>query len=578
MATIQTVSVATIYSAAFILGTLLCKLLWNVFHNLVIYPHRSPLRNIPGPPPQSWFKGNLGQLFNSKGLKFHHDIVEGYGGVVKVYGFFGDEQLYISDPRVLQSIILKDQDAFEETQVFIETNKIIFGEGLVATTGAHHKRQRRLVNPIFSMTNLRKLVPVFYEIANKLADVLGKEAQSTENQGLGSESKAKSIDMSSWMSRVALESVGRTILGYSFDPLDTPSSNPYTAAIRELIPTLFKIALLRQFAPFLARLGPAWFRRKLVELTPNDTIQKVKNMSDVMYNAAKEILRRKKEEKSQLVDDDGSCGTTDKDLLNVLMRTNMSASHGEQLSEEEIIGQMTVMIFGAQDTTSSALSRILYMLSIRPDIQDMVRQEIKSALTTEKMDSDGNLDLDGLSGLPWLEAVIKETLRLYPPVPFVRRSATKTIAIPVSCPIESSNPNHPPMSTVTIPSGTTLFVGMAAANRSQAIWGNDAKEWKPERWLSGTEPAKMTDGLRLPGIYAGTLTFFGGERSCIGYKFAQIEMKIILSTLLTRFSFSATGDEIVWNLSQIISPSVRERETGVERQGLPLRVDLVRDS
>lgn len=87
--------------------------------------------------------GNLGQLFNAKGLPFHLELVERFGGMVKVYGFFGvgsspflrfvrticlltdflwsqDEQLYISDPRALQSILLKDQDAYEETAVFIE--------------------------------------------------------------------------------------------------------------------------------------------------------------------------------------------------------------------------------------------------------------------------------------------------------------------------------------------------------------------------------------------------------------------------------------------------------------------------
>lgn len=80
--------------------------------------------------------GNLGQLFNAKGLPFHQALVEQYGGMVKVshhgrmntthlicaqvYGFFGDEQLYISDPRALQSILVKEQDAYEETAVFVE--------------------------------------------------------------------------------------------------------------------------------------------------------------------------------------------------------------------------------------------------------------------------------------------------------------------------------------------------------------------------------------------------------------------------------------------------------------------------
>ncbi|KAG6843126.1 hypothetical protein H0H93_002158, partial [Arthromyces matolae] len=111
-----------------------------------------------------------------------------------------DEQLYVSDPRALQSIIVKDQDAFEETAVFVETNKAIFGPGLVATVGEHHKKQRKIVTPIFSVTQLRELTPVIYEVADKLSSVLEKEAT------LRFEKAGESVlDMSEWMSRVALE-------------------------------------------------------------------------------------------------------------------------------------------------------------------------------------------------------------------------------------------------------------------------------------------------------------------------------------------------------------------------------------
>jgi len=87
------------------------------------------------------------------------------------------------------------------------------------------------------------------------------------------------------------------------------------------------------------------------------------------------------------------------------------------------------------------------------------------------------------------------------------------------------------------------------------------------------------------------LTFFGGGRSCVGYRFALLEMKIILSTLLTTFTFSASREsEIVWRLSQIVSPSYINRlpptstgsrdvgaeEQMVEKQGLPIRVSAVR--
>ncbi|KAK0448461.1 cytochrome P450 [Desarmillaria tabescens] len=512
---------------------------------------RSPFQHINGPPTESWFMGNLGQLFNAKGLPFHQQIVDEYGGMVKVHAFFGDEQLYISDPKALQSILIKDQDAFEETDVFIETNKVIFGPGLVATTGDQHKRQRKLVNPVFSVAQLKDLMPVFYRISDRLADVI--ESEHAENPVL---------DMSQWMSRVALEMIGQTVLGYSFDPLSSRVNNPYTSAIKELIPTIFSLSLIRQFAPFLSKLGSPSFRRRLVEWTPNKAVQKVKSISDVMHNTAREILMVKREEIGQ----EGV--KNNRDIISVLLKANENATEDAKMNENELTGQMTVLIFGAQDTTSSALSRILYLLSVRPDIQDKVRDELQTALQSKG--SGERLEYDEISELPWLDAVIKETLRLYPPVPFVRRTAIKERSLMYSPNVHDLDS----FASVTVPVGTTLFVGIAGANRLESIWGPDAKLWKPERWIDQQAPG----GRILPGIYAGMLSFLGGSRSCIGYRFAQIEMKVLLATLLLRFRFSLTDDVIVWNLSQIISPSVAtkgDKGEDVERKGMPLKVEVL---
>ncbi|CAA7269679.1 unnamed protein product [Cyclocybe aegerita] len=524
----------------------------------------TPFRDIPGPVSTSWAMGNLGQLFNAKGLPFHQSLVDMYGGMVKVYGFFGDEQLYVADPRALQQIIIKDQESFDETAAFLETNQVIFGPGLVATTGEQHRRQRRVVNPIFAVPQLRRISPVFYEIAEKLASVMESELQQH------SSSKAV-LDMSDWMSRVALESVGRTVLGYSFDPLDSPHNNPYTSAIKELIPTLFRLSLIRQFAPFLSKLGPAWFRRKVVEWTPHETVQKVKEMSDVMHETAQNILEQKRRELSSDPDNQNA-----KDIISILLKSNEDAKvkGGEQLSDMELTGQMTVLIFGAQDTTSSCLSRILHQISKHQEVQDCICEELRNAsLEGSNTDEYGRLTYDALSNLPWLDAVLKETLRLYPPVPFVRRTAIKDTILPYSK-LDSTSDE---IAHVKVPKGTILFASIAGSNRLETIWGPDAKEWKPERWFGASVEVK-DPARKLPGIYSGTLSFLGGGRSCVGYRFAQIEMKIILATLLTRFKFSCSENDpdVGWNLSQIISPSVRTTtaEGGVdEKKGLPLIVE-----
>ncbi|KAG6806535.1 hypothetical protein H0H93_002805 [Arthromyces matolae] len=165
--------------------------------------------------------------------------------------------------------------------------------------------------------------------------------------------------MSEWMSRVALETVGQTILGYSFDPLDSPANNPYTSAVKELMwvvhlklsllhfltserrsPTIFSLSLVRQFAPFLSRLGPPAFRRMLVKFIPNQAVQKVKRMSDVMHETALEILRKKRKSISHELEAESSESAA-KDIISVLLRANNRATATEKLSEAELTGQMT---------------------------------------------------------------------------------------------------------------------------------------------------------------------------------------------------------------------------------------------
>lgn len=155
---------------------------------------------------------------------------------------------------------------------------------------------------------------------------------------------------------------------------------------------------------------------------------------------------------------------------------------------------------------------------------------------------------------------------MFPPVPFVRRTTLHDRTIPLT----PDDHLAQGMNALAIPKGTTLFVNIAGANQLESVFGPDAKEWKPERWL---QDKPVETPAKLPGIYAGTLSFLGGERSCIGYKFAQVEMKVLLVTLLSRFIFEPTEDEIVWNLSQIISPSVKT-DSG-EFKGLPLRVTSI---
>lgn len=110
--------------------------------------------------------------------------------------------------------------------------------------------------------------------------------------------------------------------------------------------------------------------------------------------------------------------------------------------------------------------------------------------------------------------------------PFETSGSTLTDAVvPLQHPIEGKSGRT--YNSVHIPANTDVCVGIIGANKDKAIWGADADEWKPSRWLSEL-PERVQD---LPGIYSNMLTFGTGPRSCIGLKFAELEMSAYLICL-----------------------------------------------
>ncbi|KDR76354.1 hypothetical protein GALMADRAFT_68050 [Galerina marginata CBS 339.88] len=531
---------------------------WRVLRQHFV---KSSLDNIPGPPSQSLWKGTFPQVFNPNAWEFHKEIAEKYGSVIKIKALLGENQLYVFDPKALHHIIVKDQHVYEETSSFIDGNKLLFGPGLLGTLGEQHRKQRKMLSPVFSIAHMREMIPTFYNVTYKLRDAFANKVKDGPQE----------IDMVSWMTRTALELIGQSGLGYSFDPLSEDGvPHPYSISVKQLIPVSFKLLFLRTYllAP-IVKLGAPKFMRFMIDIIPSKTLRQLRDVVDVIYNTSVEILDSKKKalaEGDEAVTRQIGQG---KDIISILMRANMEASEKEALSDAELLGQMSTLTFAAMDTTSGALSRILYLLATHPEVQEKLRQEILEARSRL-----GDLAYDDLVSLPYLDAVCRESLRLYSPVSMVSRTTRQDIVLPLSTPIRGVDGRE--MHEILVPNNTNVIIGIMAANRNPEIWGPDSYEWKPERWLNPL-PDTVT-GAHMPGIYSNLMTFLGGGRACIGFKFSQLEMKVVLLLLLESFRFSLS-QEIVWHMNGIATPVVKselQSSGGVAaRPRLPLVVERV---
>jgi len=248
------------------------------------------------------------------------------------------------------------------------------------------------------------------------------------------------------------------------------------------------------------------------------------------------------------------------------VRANSEASEEEHIQDTELLAQISSLTFAAYDTTSSALARILHLLAEEPEVQNRLRQELTTA-----REEKGDMSYEDLFALPLLDAVCRETLRLYPPAPLLFRTALEDVILPMTTPVKSVD-GKTMLREIAVTRGTTLIISILGANRSTEIWGPDAAEWKPERWMAPL-PASVAEAA-LPGVYSRMMTFLGGNKSCPGFQFSQLEMKVVLLILLTSFEFALPEqDEVEWHLGFLQTPHVK----GAADQSpqLPLKVSLL---
>ncbi|KAI0060136.1 cytochrome P450 [Artomyces pyxidatus] len=513
-----------------------------VVSGMILYRIKQlPLRKIPGPPSSSLLSGHYGPLFTPEAGLLHERLFKLYGRVFRISGTLGDSQLIVADSKACHSILLKEQDIFEESPWFLTSNNAIFGAGLTSTQGAHHRKQRKLLNPVFSIKHMRSMIPLFQQLTHQLQDIIRTQVQGG----------AQEIDMMEWFALLALELVSQGGLGHSFDSLVLPKrESDFARAVKELVPTLSTLAVWREWYPLVSGWVPPRLLRLGAACLPLEALHRAVSIADIMHVNVKKVFDRKK---ALLVQ--GDLATVSEvqegnDIISILLKANTAASDEDRLPEEEIVAQMGTLLSAGSDTTSSALARTIHLLSQHHDIQDKLRKELVEA----GVGIDGTeLAYDELIALPYLEAVCRETLRLHPPAPIMTRTARADTTIPLSRPITTTSGDT--TASLYVPRNTSILINITSINRDPDIWGADAAEWKPERWLAPLP--ESVEEAHIPGIYSNTLTFLGGGRACIGFKFAQLEMKVALSQLVTSFRFSPSKKEIVWRLGGIVTPSVK---------------------
>ncbi|KAL0952495.1 hypothetical protein HGRIS_006758 [Hohenbuehelia grisea] len=249
-------------------------------------------------------------------------------------------------------------------------------------------------------------------------------------------------------------------------------------------------------------LGIYW---PLTEIFEDKALKPMKVVSTFIDPLVRDAIKRRKEhsssEKDQVVEDHET-------LLDHM--TKVTAD--EKILKDETLN---IMIAG-RDTSTATLTMAVYFLTQYPEAEARLRHEILTLVGPTRQPT-----FEDIKDMKYLRAVINETLRLYPPVPLDVRAAKEDVVF------VSPDQSQPPL---FIPAGATILYSLYMMQRRPDLWGPDAEEFSPERFLDERLSKYL---LKKPWIF---LPFSGGPRICLGQQFAYNEMSCLLIRLLQTFS------------------------------------------
>ncbi|KAJ7745809.1 cytochrome P450 [Mycena maculata] len=465
----------------------------------------NPLRHLGGPTNPSFFLGNFKQMMDDPPLT--EKWREEYGSNFMFKGLFSMSQLYTSDIKAV-SHILNDTSVYPRSSHTRGSRRLLVGDGLLSLEFEDHKRQRRILNQAFSTGQIRLMTEGFLEQAILLRDMWRLQ--------LISGNTVTCIDVSPWLRRTTLNMLGLAGFNYHFDAHQTKGKpNELDQAFTALLhsPDADRFAVFRLAKAIVPILG-------FLSLPGTQVVESAR---EKMLAIASQIVSESKA--AIKVSEGQKILTGQKDLLSVLLKSNLSADlpESQRLSDAEVISQIPTFFLAGHETTSSAVSWALHALSLYPALQSKLRDELFT-ISTE------NPTMEELNSLTYLESVVREVMRVHSPVKFVDRVATRDDVLPLAKPyIDKQGRAH---DNIPIRKGQIMYISLPAVNRDKDIWGDDAEEFKPERWENIPEAVQQ-----IPGVWANVLSFLGGPHNCIGYRFSLAEIKVLLFTLIRAFEF-----------------------------------------
>nr|QYA71975.1 cytochrome P450 [Anoplophora glabripennis] len=392
------------------------------------------------------------------------------------------------------------------------------GEGLLISKGEKWRTHRKMIAPTFHSSILKSFMPVFNKNANTLLESLKKE-------------EGKEFDVHDYMSGTTVDTLLETAMGVKKSDEDNTGFE-YAMAVMKMC----NILHLRHYKfwlrpDFIFKFTSMWSEQNyLLNVIHSLTRQVIKRKKENYYSReskGEQSLYKKALSTSRYNEKEGQIDETSftyikddldeneendigekKRLAFLDYMIEVSHSKGNTLTDDEIKEEVDTIMFEGHDTTAAASSFVLSILGVHQDIQEKVFEELKEIFQDNLSRP---ITFNDTVQMKYLERVILETLRVYPPVPIIGRVLKEDVTLVTG--------------NYTVPAGTTIVIGTMAIHRNTRYYP-DAGKFDPDNFL----PERCQNRP-----YYAFIPFSAGPRSCVGRKYAMLKLKVILASVLRKY-------------------------------------------
>jgi len=480
---------------------LLCVLLLVVRHLRRNYGQVERCRGVAVVLPPSLLFGsgpwNLHQITSSE---LDMERAQKHG---RIFGFYDMSTPWISiaDPNIVKKILVKNFDNFSSHQLTSADQKF---RTLEQANGQEWKELRKGLSPTFSSGKIKGMLDLLDGGVNQMVAHL---EEVTEKDSM------VEVNIKDVFQKMTLDVIARCAFGIDSNSFANPDNKMLASGRNIFEEFILRDSVSTGFWHMFNAFGE--ILQKLIPIYPTD----YKSLWEIGHKICLERESR------------GTGGQGD--LVDRLIELRARHAKGElpSLISEQIIGQAIIFIMAGFETTASTLSSLAYCLTKNPDVLEKLVDEVDKVVEA----SAGKIDQESIREMAYMEACIKETLRLLPPIFRTDRTCVKDW--------EEDG--------LFIPKGMNIRVPVFAIHHDHSIWP-EPETFRPERFLKEEESSIQA---------CSWLPFGGGPRQCIGERFAMVEMKIAMTKLLSKFRIEANertkmelrkGDQFFLTYNQIL--------------------------